>query len=176
MKALKDFPAYAVTESGEVYNTKTGKKLKPIKHGRYWGVTLYDGKGGYKINSIHRIVAETYIPNPDNLPFVNHKDENKENNNVCNLEWCTTKYNNHYGRNKPINNLNGYIKNSKPVCQISADGTTVAIYVSGREAARQTGVQQTNIVKCCLGKAKTAGGYQWKYENDIAATKQLLGL
>lgn len=166
MKVLSNFPIYAITKSGEVYNTKTGKKLKPIKHGRYLCVTLYDGKGGYKIKSIHRLVAETYIPNPANLPCVNHKDENKVNNNVVNLEWCTYQYNNHYGRNKPVNNLNGYIANSKPVCQISTDGVTVAIYVSGREAARRTGVQQANIVKCCLGKAKTAGGYQWRYETE----------
>ena len=164
MKALNDFPMYAVTENGEVYNIKTGRELKPIKHGRYLSVTLYDGKGGCKIKNIHRIVAETYMPNPKNLPCVNHKDENKENNTVSNLEWCTYQYNNHYGRNKPINNLNGYIANSKPVCQITADGTTVAIYPSGREAARKTGVQQSNIVKCCLGKVKTAGGYQWRYE------------
>ena len=167
MRALNDFPVYAVTENGEVYNTKTGKKLKTIKHDRYWCVTLYDGKGGYKIKSIHRIVAEAYIPNPENLPCVNHKDENKKNNKASNLEWCTYQYNNHYGRNKPVNNLNeGHLANSKPVRQISADGTTFAIYVSGRDAARQTGVQQSSIVKCCLGKAKTAGGYKWRYETE----------
>lgn len=173
---IKGYPDYCVTDKGEVYSLKTAKMLKPTKRGRYLSVGLYND-GEEELFTIHRLVAEAFLPNEKGLPCVNHKDENKMNNCVDNLEWCTYKYNNHYGKNKPVNNLkNGSVKNRKGVCMFSKDGRLIAEYCSAREAARQTDLNQSNITKCCKGKHKTAGGYIWVYQKDIGKMKNLLGL
>ncbi len=80
---------YLITEEGDVYSRKFGK-LKKMKQRteRYKAINLWNN-GKEKAHYVHRLVAETYIPNPDNLPEVNHKDEDKTNNNVANLEWST---------------------------------------------------------------------------------------
>ncbi len=84
---------YLITEEGDVYSRKFGK-LKKMKQRteRYKAINLWNN-GKEKAHYVHRLVAETYIPNPDNLPEVNHKDEDKTNNNVANLEWSTHAYN-----------------------------------------------------------------------------------
>lgn len=89
---------YAVTSCGRVWSYKNEKFLKLMKgnRGEYLHVNLYKN-GSMKTLSVHRIVAEAYIPNPDNLPQVNHKDEVKTHNWVNNLEWCTSEYNVNYG-------------------------------------------------------------------------------
>ena len=93
---------YLITEEGDVYSTKF-RKLRKMKQSRdYKGYKKIDlcNNGKQKTYKVHRLVAETYIPNPDNLPKVNHIDEVKSNNNVANLEWCTTAYNNRYSKAK----------------------------------------------------------------------------
>ena len=88
---------YAITEEGKVWSYKRKKWMKTrTSNAGYESINLTDGKRT-KETFIHRLVAEAYIPNPDNLPVVNHKDEDKTNNNVSNLEWCTYKYNANYG-------------------------------------------------------------------------------
>lgn len=114
-----------------------------------------------KHHSIHRLVAEAFIPNPDNLPIVNHKDENPNNNHVSNLEWCTRSYNINYGtRNEKV-----AVKLSKPVFQIDKiTNEVITEYPSAAEAVRQTGFNYKHISACCNGKRKTAGGFKWQYK------------
>ena len=104
MKELNGFPDYFITEDGRTYSTRTGK-LKELKQhlhaeGRYKFVTLRNKNGERKHKSIHRLVAETYIPNPHNLPQVNHIDEDRFNNNVNNLEWVTASQNQRHSAHK----------------------------------------------------------------------------
>lgn len=132
-------------------NNSKEKILKPTKDKKgYLTVDLYkDGKR--KIYKVHRLVAQTFIENPNNLPQVNHKDENKKNNAASNLEWCDAKYNINYGtRNEKI---------SKQLMCLE----TGKIYPSTREVQKQLGFAHSNISKCCNGKLKQAYGYTWCY-------------
>ena len=152
MKDVKDYEGlYAITRDGKVWSYKSKKFLKPglIRDG-YHRVNLC--KNGKKKNYlIHRLVAEAFIPNPDNLPQVNHKDEDKSNNCVDNLEWCSAKYNANYGtRTERI---------SKPVYCVELN----KVFDGARQAARELGLDNSNIIKCCKGKLKTVGGFHWRY-------------
>lgn len=107
----KDIPSYerlyAVTEDGKVYSFRKRKFLKLAKNNRGYLFVNLSQNGKIRNHYIHRIVAQTLIPNPNNYPQVNHKDENPRNNHVSNLEWCTAKYNSNYGiRNKKVSEKN----------------------------------------------------------------------
>lgn len=123
----------------------------------YFGVLLCNGK--QKRYRVHRLVAITFIPNFNNLPCINHKDETRTNNRVENLEWCTQAYNNCYG--KRLKRVG--IANGKPVLQYSLDGDLVGSYQSAAEAARQLNLRAGGISTCCRCRQRTSFGYVWKY-------------
>ena len=132
--------------------------------GGYLKVNLYkDGKS--KSCRIHRLVAEAFIPNPDGLPVINHKDENPKNNNVDNLEWCSYSYNNTYnGKAKKIGKKQRNDPNrSKPVIAIHKVSGLILEFPSIKEASRQLGISKGNICYCCKGKYKSIGGFYWYY-------------
>lgn len=142
--------------------------LKPSLAKGYLKVQL-SKNGRNKTIYVHKIIATTFLDNVNNLPEVNHKDENKLNNCVVNLEWCTHKYNIHYGTairrmsEKQINNG----KNSKKVAKYDKENKILCIYPSIMEAYRKTGILSPLIVQCCKRKRKTAGGYIWRYADEI---------
>ncbi|WP_195921980.1 NUMOD4 domain-containing protein [Lactobacillus crispatus] len=132
------------------------RKLRTNHSGYLYFSAWKNGK--VKMLSVHRLVAQAFIPNPEELPQVNHKDENKKNNKVSNLEWCTAKYNTNYGTGKK----RASIKESLSVICIDLQGNEIKIFDSITEAKRQTGAN--NISAVCKGKLKTSGGFRWKYK------------
>lgn len=174
---IEDYPNYQVSSLGRVkskeryarthIHNKDGMRkvkeiiLKPTQNRRgYLRITLFN-KNGRRQCFVHRLVAQAFINNAKNLPAINHKDENKLNNCVDNLEWCDNKYNNNYGtRGERISKTK--IENcnrTKPVICIELN----KIFSSIMEAQRQLNIGNSHISRCCLGKEKTAGGYHWKY-------------
>lgn len=122
-----------------------------------------------KNKMVHRLVAEVFIPNSTNLPQVNHKDGNKQNNHVENLEWCDNSYNQLHANRIGLNE--NRIKRVrevcfKPVIQYDLDGNEIGRYSSLREASSKTGCSYKAMSLCALGKTKTSGGYKWKYVNS----------
>lgn len=121
---------------------------------------------------VHCLVAEAFIPNPENKPQVNHKDEDKTNNCVENLEWMTAKENCNYGtRNERVGKASGkarknHVALSKPVAQYTKDGVLIKVWPSAREAGRKLELSQGNISSAARGEYKTSGDFIWKYVED----------
>jgi len=140
----------------------TIKKPRKERNG-YLRVQLFGGsKDDYKVMSVHRLVAMAFIPNPNNLPEVNHKDENKENNCVDNLEWCTPEYNSNYGtRNERLYKKYNE-KREKPVAKYDLEGNLITTYKSANEAARVNQNRGT-IYGVLWGKYKQTKGFIYKY-------------
>lgn len=135
------------------------------KNHQYYAVKL-SKDGIIKQFRVHRLVAQAFIPNPDNLPQVNHINENKFDNRVENLEWCTNEYNLLYGShytNVSKTMTNG--KTSKKVNQLTLDGELARVWPSVNEITRQTGMSHQNISACCCGKRKSAYGFIWEYSH-----------
>ena len=155
---------YLVSSNGEVY-----RKLKqtPDKYG-YKTVRL----GGREVpnTKVHRLVAQCFLPNPDNLPCINHKDENPSNNNVDNLEWCTNEYNINYG----TRTQRAAVTCSKPVVQCDKDThEPIYYFLSATIASEQFFVPENarpRIVEVCKDtddiRYHSAYGYWWRYATD----------
>lgn len=129
------------------------KKLDKAKQG-YLRIELSKNKINKKY-SVHRLVAQTFIDNANNYPCINHKDENKMNNNVDNLEWCTHLYNNLYN--------NKHKRNCKKIKQLDENYNIINIFESINEASKETNIIRTEISNCLNKRQKTAGGYHWQY-------------
>ena len=145
---------YAVTEDGRVWSYYSNKFLSPGKNTYgYLQVRLYKN-GNSSLHLVHRLVASAFIPNPDNLEQVNHKDEDKTRNWVDNLEWVTAKENSNYG----TRTARSAKKRSRVVYCVELNRT----FESTRAAERELRVGH-HISECCKNQQKTCGGYHWKY-------------
>lgn len=155
---------YKVNNGGDILSVRSRKILKAGKNKQGYMCVVLAKDGKCKTYKVHRLVASAFIPNPQNLPSINHKDENKTNNNVNNLEWCTHKYNLNYGtaierRSKTIKE--SPIKQRKSVLQLSLQGNIIAEYRSIKEAAEETGIDRRQISRAINHVGKQAQGYLW---------------
>jgi hypothetical protein len=179
----KDIPEfesyYQVSNLGNLKSYKGNKNGRILKnnnkYGSYLSVFLCIN-GKKRSTRMHRIVAETFIPNPDNLPEVNHIDGNRQNNEISNLEWCSHDYNVHHSMSihpnqiKPMNDYNRFVRPNR-IWQCTLSGEKLNLFVNSIEASKITGVCHRNILQVCNKTEfkpghcrKQAGGYRWEFE------------
>lgn len=157
---IKDCP-YEVSDWGRVRN-KNDKILRGGNSHGYRTVSLRSGSDKRRHFLVHRLVAEAFIPNPKNLPCVNHKDGNRANNNVENLEWVTKSENSFHAVN-----VLGKTRKCKPIIQYSEDSDFITRFDNGKIAEETTGVKRKTIWANCNGTTTLGGGFLWKWETEI---------
>lgn len=160
-KLIKGYESYFINELGEILSTKNKQqrilKKKLDKNTGYYKIILSE-KGKTKTYNIHRLVANAFINNPFNYKYVNHKDENKQNNSVDNLEWCTHKYNDNYGtRNERLSE-----KHSKKILQIDVNGKTIKEWNSIKEINNNLNIR----IEWSLKHNTIKNNCYWKYKEE----------
>lgn len=173
---IKNFDGYFITREGKVYSKKRNfssgvRELKQdVSNNGYCRVVLRKN-GVPKHVSVHRLVAETFLLKHVTDTEVNHKNGIKTDNRACNLEWCSRSQNAKHafdvlGRKGPktwLGKRGASHPIAKPVLQIR-DNVVINEFVSGVDAEEQTGISRVSISSCCLGKLRTAGGFEWKFK------------
>ena len=173
---------YKISNLGNIYSYFAKRNMSKNKDRRgYLYISTTNKK--YKI---HRLVAQAFIPNPNNYPIINHKDNNPSNNKVDNLEWCTYKYNIDYciksGRfeeakkkiSKACKEKKAYIKNlkiaseknKKAIFQYDLNGNFIKEWDCSATVEKELGLFATSIIKVCKNKGKTCGNFIWRYKED----------
>lgn len=171
---IKQNENYEISNTGKVRNKKTKRILKPWKNSRgYLIITLRNGYKS-KCHTVHRLVAENFILNPNNLPQVNHIDGNKQNNFINNLEWVSASENMKHAyknnlctidKNKMMNMTEqSKTKTKKIIIQYDLNRNKINEYKSLKEAELKTKIKYQYISSCCRGISKTAGGFIWEYK------------
>jgi hypothetical protein len=160
MKEIWKQTKYEGYEASNLGRIRSGKKIfigSLTKKGYRRTVLTINGKE--KSIFVHQIIAETFIDNPNNYKYINHKDENESNNEVSNLEWCDINYNDNYGKRNE--NISKAMKNNEKICKKVRCIEKNIIYNSIKDAEKELMVY--NIVKVVTGQRKTAGGYHFEY-------------
>ena len=162
---IPGFPGYVACENGDIYSSKNGDwEQKTINVGKkgYCTVGLTaEGSTVQKRYRHHIIIAKAWIPNPNNLPTVNHKNKNRSDNRVENLEWSTQRKQNTHARETGT-----YKKPNKPVCQADLEGNIIAEFESIKAAAEATGSSANGIGAVCKKRQSTCNGFVWFYKSD----------
>ena len=157
--------SYSISNLGRVVSHHRGKNriLKPcVNSGGYSYVDLCQD-GIRKSVRVNVLVANHFLPKPYGVVEVNHKDENKLNNRVDNLEWCTRSYNMNYGTRTERQRA----KISKSVIQFSKNGAFIFWYDSIHQASRMVGISAPQILRCCKNRIPYAGDFIWRYASEV---------
>lgn len=154
-KDIINFPNYQISNLGNVYSKKNYKIRKSFVSNGYLCIYLFKNGKRYR-KKIHRLVAEAFIPNPNNLPIINHIDGNKMNNIVSNLEWCTSKQN-------TIHAYKTGLMKTKQINQYDLKGNFIKTWDSIISASVELQLNRKSIQHCCMHRNKTSGGYIWRY-------------
>jgi hypothetical protein len=152
---------YEISSFGRVRNSKTSKYLKPYSNSDGYLVVGLSKNNKIKTISVHRLVAKSFIPNPNNLPEVNHKDYNVTNNCYDNLEWCNRQYNIEYSKNRIAKATKERF--SRTIYQYSSEGILIKIWNLVMDIQRELGLNSRQVTDCCNNKVKTCGNYVWSY-------------
>ena len=163
---FRDYANYIIYSDGRIWSKNRRKFLTyKITRDGYARTQLFSGNQKYKNFNFHRIITEVFIPNPENKPFVNHKDGNRINNCVDNLEWCTQQENiiHAWSSGFCTRQING--KLSKPVYQFDKRMNFIKRWPSTMEVERQLGIPHAQISRVCMRKPSynTAKGFIWRY-------------
>jgi hypothetical protein len=173
---VEGYPNYTVDEQGNVFSKFVNRYLiKSIQRNGYETVELFNDSGSKRL-LVHRLVAKAFIPNPDQLPCVNHKNEIRSDNRASNLEWCTHKYNSNYGHCQERIRANRNTKTpgmarfheagARAAMRAVTNLDTGETFDAARHAAKHYGINDSHIGEVCKGKRKTAGGFHWSYKKE----------
>ena len=145
-------------------NRKQKERILHPKSNHGYMVVSLAKNGIYKNNFVHRLVGKAFVDNPNNYPVINHKDENKANNNVSNIEWCTQKYNANYG----TRNRRSGLRHAKAIIQYDLNWNEIKRWESVSAAARHFNVKPCTISAACYKRYETSCGYKWRFESEVA--------
>ena len=160
-KDIKGFEGiYKVSNKGKIKNKFNRIRKTKLNYENGYEYIGLRKEGKYYWKFVHKIVAETFIPNPKGYSIVNHIDEDKTDNRAENLEWCTQKYNMNYGTAR----LKISKGNSKKVYQYDLKGKLVNVFYGAREAGRILKIRHQGITACCRGEREEYKNYVWKYD------------
>lgn len=164
-KTIENYPNYSVSDTGLI--KRNNKLLKLWLGSRGYLYVSLSKNGKVKKFSVHRLVANAFLPKNSNALEVNHLDENKKNNCVSNLEWTTHKKNLNYGtHNSRMARTKISQKLGKPVIQFDKNGNYLKRWNSAQECGRN-GFNYRHVSECCKHKRKTHAGFIWKYESEV---------
>ena len=156
---IEKYPNYKISNKGNVKNFKTGNEIKQGLNGHYHSITLYDYPNNRRNGFlVHRLIAEYFIPNPDNLKIVDHIDGDKSNNDITNLRWCNS------SENKK--NWDSKRTNHNKVLQYNSTGGLIKTWDSTASAAKELNINAQSIRCCCSGYISSYKGFIWKYEKE----------
>jgi hypothetical protein len=168
MEEIKNINGYFISKEGLIFNGKSGKYLKGYQS-REGYVILYINKKGYKL---HRLLAIQFIDNPEDKPYINHKNGIKNDNRLDNLEWVTAKENTRHAWDnklcKPVRYWKGRTGENhnatKAIIQMDLNGNFIAKHIGIRDIATKMNIKYQSIIRCAKGIRPTAYGYKWQYD------------
>jgi len=151
-KWVENFPNYKISKTGIVYSAKARRTINP-QMDKYKTIRLRSGKKQSR-RGIHTLVAEAYIPNPDELSFVVHKNDDFHDNRIGNLKWSSVRSGSKHRQKRDC---------SQRVRQLSLDNEIINEFISAKKASEETGINVSGIRRACSGERKSAGGCKWEY-------------